>query len=157
MSIQKSQMTQTVKWVTRNQEKLNFSYSIQRRSVWKPEQKSLLIHSLIYGYPIPPFYALESDDNNLYMLDGKQRMTTFIDFVEGKFALTELPEINNINITGLTFEQLPEDFQDEILTTNLNIYRFKDITDEEVENLFYRLNNGTALSKIELTRSIQLL
>lgn len=154
MSLQKAQMTQTVKWVVKNQEKLNFNYSIQRRSVWKPEQKSLLIHSLIYGYPIPPFYALESDDNELYMLDGKQRMSTFIDFVEGKFALTELPKIEGINISGLTFEQLTEEFRDEILSTNLNIYRFKNITDEEIENLFFRLNNGTPLSKIELTRSI---
>jgi uncharacterized protein with ParB-like and HNH nuclease domain len=54
---------------------INFDNAVQRGYVWDNNRKSLLIHSMIEGYPIPAFYAAKND-NGYDMLDGKQRLNT---------------------------------------------------------------------------------
>ena len=36
--------------------KVNYDNAVQRNLVWDAEKKSLLIHSMIYGYAIPAMY-----------------------------------------------------------------------------------------------------
>ena len=50
--------------------------------------KSLLIHSLLSGFPVNPIYVIECD-NVLYTLDGSQRTSTCIEFLNNKFALSK--------------------------------------------------------------------
>ena len=53
--------------------KVNYDNAVQRNLVWDIEKKSLLIHSMIYGYAIPAMYFTR-DENGVYdSLDGKQR------------------------------------------------------------------------------------
>ncbi|WP_270816331.1 DUF262 domain-containing protein [Hungatella effluvii] len=140
--------------------KITFDNAVQRGYVWDTTRKSLLIHSMIVGYPIPAFYAAKNDDG-YDMLDGQQRSRTITDFLEGKFALTGVPEVEAenedgtteiIDITGLKFDQLRQSIQDEITGYSLTVYYFDGITDDEISELFFRLNNGKPLSAIELTR-----
>lgn len=139
-----------------------FDNAIQRGLVWTNDKKSLLIDSMIQGYPIPPFFAKKKETGVYDMLDGKQRMNAVADYISGKFELCNLEEITYkdysgsekiIDINGKKFADLPEEFQDEIMHYSFLIYYFDEgITDEEVNELFYRLNNGKPLSSIELTR-----
>ena len=147
---------------------ITFENAVQRSYCWDNKRKSLLIHSFIEGYPVPPFYAVKTETGAYDMLDGRQRGETIRTFLNNEFALTELDEveteetiqeegktqsiIKNIDITGKTFSELPEDIQDRIKDYSLTIYFFQDISDEEITELFFRLNNGKALSSIELTR-----
>lgn len=140
--------------------KITFDNAVQRGYVWDTTRKSLLIHSMIVGYPIPAFFAAKNDDG-YDMLDGQQRSRTITDFLEGKFALTGVPEVEAenedgtteiIDITGLKFDQLRQSIQDEITGYSLTVYYFDGITDDEISELFFRLNNGKPLSAIELTR-----
>ena len=71
-----------------------FDAAIQRNLVWDDERKSLLIHSMLSGYPIPPMYATK-DDRSYSMLDGKQRSNAIADYLSGKFTLTGIPEVNS--------------------------------------------------------------
>jgi len=147
---------------------ITFENAVQRSYCWDNKRKSLLIHSFIEGYPVPPFYAVKTETGAYDMLDGRQRGETIKTFLNNEFALTELDEveteetiqeegktqsiIKNIDITGKTFSELPEDIQDRIKDYSLTIYFFQDISDEEISEMFFRLNNGKPLSSIELTR-----
>jgi hypothetical protein len=152
----KSNMTITPKWLLKNETKTRFDLSIQRGFVWDAERKSLFINSLIEGYPVPAFYALDStEDDFLWLLDGKQRLGTVLAYLKEEFALSKnTPNINDVDIAGLKFSELPEEFQDEIKNFGFNIWKFKNITELERDQLFYRLNYGMALSKMELTRVV---
>ena len=45
--------------------------AVQRGFVWDNDKQSLLIHSMLTGYPIPPFF-MSKNDNVYSLLDGKR-------------------------------------------------------------------------------------
>ena len=139
--------------------KVNYDNAVQRNLVWDTEKKSLLIHSMIYGYAIPAMYFTR-DENGVYdSLDGKQRSNTISEFLHDEFALSaDTPAVVDENggiedISGMYFSQLPEWVQDKIKDYNLTIYYYEDMTEQEIREFFRRLNNGKPLSAIELTRA----
>jgi len=164
--IRKANMQWSVKYLVKQSKsnKISFDNAIQRGYCWDKERKSLLIHSVIEGYPIPAFYAAKNaaDSASMYdMLDGKQRSNALCEFLDDKYALSDLPcirfengqgEQDEIDISGLKYSQLPEELQDTINDYSLTVYYFDGITEEEIAELFWRLNNGKPLSAIELTR-----
>ena len=143
-----------------NKGTITFDNAVQRGLVWDDERKSLLIHSMLEGYPIPPMYAAkDSETKNYSMLDGKQRSNAINDFLSGRFTLKNIPEVTledgtEVDINGMYFSGLDEEMQDALNNYPLVVYYFEDITDEQVAELFYRLNNGKALSQIEHSRSV---
>lgn len=139
--------------------KVNYDNAVQRSLIWDEDKKSLLIHSMIYGYAIPAMYFTR-DENGVYdSLDGKQRSNTISEFLHDEFALSaDTPAVVDENggmedISGMYFSQLPEWVQDKIKDYNLTIYYYEDMTEQEVREFFRRLNNGKPLSAIELTRA----
>lgn len=139
-------------------DEINFDCAVQRGLVWDNEKKSLLIHSILYGYSIPAFYMTKNEDGSYDSLDGKQRSNAIFDFMTGQYALAEdfpiVYDDNNEkeNFSGMFWAQLPEWAQDKIKDYSLTVYYFEDMTDEEVREFFRRLNNGKPLSAVELTR-----
>ena len=139
--------------------KVNYDNAVQRNLVWDEDKKSLLIHSMIYGYAIPAMYFTR-DENGVYdSLDGKQRSNTISEYLHDEFALsTDTPAVVDDNgcvedVSGLYFSQLPEWVRDRIKDYNLTIYYYEGMTEAEVREFFRRLNNGKPLSAIELTRA----
>ncbi|MCY7947954.1 DUF262 domain-containing protein [Bacillus atrophaeus] len=143
---------------------VSFEYPIQRKGEqWDPEQKSTFIHSLAGDYPVPPLYAIEEEReieingkkkkvNVLFILDGKQRSTNVNDFINLKYPLHD--ELEDVEIYGEKyqlakkwFNELDPVVQDAILDFKLDIVKLENATDEEIEEIFFRLNNGTPLSK----------
>jgi hypothetical protein len=156
--IKKANINWSAKQLVKMTEKgtINFDSSVQRGLVWDKERKSLLIHSMIEGYPIPAFYA-SKDENGYSMLDGKQRSNAIADYLNDRFELTGIPEISTeeikqIDINNHKFSELPEDLQDSIKDYSLTVYYFDGITEDEISEMFFRLNNGKPLTSIELTR-----
>lgn len=157
--IKKANISWTAKQYVKMMEKgsIVFDNSIQRGYVWDSGRKSLLIHSMIAGYPIPAFYAAKDENGNYSMLDGRQRSETIRSFMANEFSLCDLPEIETdnglVDISGLDYSQLIDDMKDSISGYSLNIYYFDNITDDEVSEMFYRLNNGKPLSTFDIMRS----
>lgn len=139
--------------------KVNYDNAVQRSLVWDTEKKSLLIHSMIYGYAIPAMYFTRDEDGVYDSLDGKQRSNTISEYLHDEFALsTDTPTVVGDNgcvedVSGLYFSQLPEWAQDKIKDYNLTIYYYEGMTEAEIREFFRRLNNGKPLSAIELTRA----
>ena len=163
MSMKKATLNMSVKSLQKrvNNGEIIFTNAIQRNLCWDIKKKSLLIHSLISGYPIPPLYSRRAtnEEGKVYydMLDGKQRSNAIVQFLNDEYKLGDLAEVTlesgeEVDISGLHFSELPEEIQDEIKDTTLTVFYFEDITDEEVTEMFFRLNNGKPLSAIELTR-----
>jgi hypothetical protein len=154
---------------------LRFDYPIQRKGgQWDALQQSLLIHSIAGDYPVPPILVLkgELEEKEVdYVLDGKQRTTTVLNFLvgvkdadgnypENAYRLhEETPEVyvegtdEPFEIAGKYFDELPEDVQNEIQSANFQIQRLEGATDEEIEELFFRWNNGTPLTKQQKARA----
>lgn len=135
-----------------------FDAIFQRSLVWEQRRKSNLIHSMIEGYPIPPFFAQKVDGRIYSFLDGKQRMNTIKEFINNEFYLIDIPEVTTvaddgtetpINIEGKYYKDLPEDIQDAIKDYHLTVYYYEDISPEQVRMLFAKLNNGKPLSTKE--------
>lgn len=160
--MKKSNINWTVKNIAKNIDKgiINFNYPIQREGgQWDNLQQSLLIHSIASDYPIPAIYAiaekgeLNGKETLLYqILDGKQRLTNIAGFVNGDYALHEDTPKTTIDgeeyeLSEMIFDELNEEVQDQILSFAIQTYKLDEFTDEEVEDLFFRLNNGTPLSK----------
>lgn len=170
MAIKKANIQWSAKQLTKSIEKgtITFDNAVQRGYVWDQDRKSLLIHSMIEGYPIPAFFAAK-DEKKYSMLDGKQRSETISGYINNQYFLTNLPEVmaeitvqdsdgkkkvieEEIDINGSYFSDLPEELQDKIKDYSLTVYYFDGITEEEVNEMFFRLNNGKPLTAIELTR-----
>lgn len=49
-------------------------------NAWTKEQQNGLINSILQGFPIPPVYLIERGTNTYIVVDGKQRLTTIINF-----------------------------------------------------------------------------
>lgn len=107
----------------------------------------------------PPIYAKRGDDKKYDVLDGQQRLTTVSKFINDEYALSELPELvvtdeatgetNKYSVSGLKFSKFPEELQEIIKGFTFSIIYFDDITQEEVREIFIRLNNGKPLSTKE--------
>lgn len=157
--MKKTSIPFTIKKIMQKIEKENikFNYCVQRKEdQWSLDKKSLLIHSILGDYPIPPIYTFD-DDGAYQVLDGKQRCTTIKSFINNEFALTDVPEVimdgEEYEISGLKFSELHEDLQDEINGSSLLMYIFTDCSEDEVSEIFYRLNNGESLTQGQQTRA----
>ena len=162
--IKRTSTNWTVKRMVKLWEKgeITFDNVVQRNYVWDNARKSLLIHSVLTGYPVPSLYVVKTEDSCNDMLDGKQRCEAFKSFKEDGFELTDVQEVAVetedgevvvYDLNGRTFSTLPEDMQDTVNDFVLSINCFENcITDEEIHEMFFRLNNGKPLSAIELTR-----
>lgn len=155
-----------------------FDHPMQRKpGQWDLEQQSLLIHSVLAGFAIPQAYALqqfEGDYDSFSVLDGKQRFTTLNDYLKDGFKLAEDTPVVSIQkrkvvmdengqrkqqtsveeyeIAGKYFSEIDPKLQDNLKDKVLSVIVLTDCTDEEIEDQFYRLNNGTALTKDQKTR-----
>lgn len=90
---------------------------LQRPFCWNQFQKSELIKSVLKDIKIPPVYAICGGDNDrtYRIVDGKQRLSTLIDFYDGKFPIT-------INGIDYFYSDLDKDAQDEIAYFHITAY-----------------------------------
>ena len=89
--MQTSNKERTLSWIVNQYKKgnISFSHKLQRPiGLWNNKMRSYLIHSLLVGYPVNPIYVVVEDDV-IYTLDGSQRTSTCIDFINGKFVLNK--------------------------------------------------------------------
>lgn len=155
-----------------NNGELRFDYPIQRASgQWDELQKSLLIHSVVAGMPIPPIAVAKADVDGVegeYVIDGKQRTTTILDFLAGiKDENGNYPQsayrlhddtpnviIEDVEyaISSLYFDEIHDDVKSELHSEGFMIQRMENASDEEIEEIFNRWNNGTPLTKQQKAR-----
>lgn len=80
----------TVDSLVRNQVSYDFNPPYQRNKVWTIEAKRCLIETIISNNTINAMHICIKDEDveSYYVIDGKQRFTTIIDFANGDFPIT---------------------------------------------------------------------
>ena len=127
----------------------------QRGSVWKKgKQRSELIESILMGIPIPIIYLFETKDGKKEVVDGRQRITTLINFLNNEFSLTDLKMLPMIN--GKKFQDLEPILQSKIEDYQLMAYVIQPPTPERVKyDIFDRVNRGgTQLNNQEMRNAL---
>ncbi|MDR2768658.1 MAG: DUF262 domain-containing protein, partial [Treponema sp.] len=135
----------------------------QRNFVFDRQKASRLIESILLDVPIPVIYFAEESDGRYSVIDGQQRLTSFLSFVEEKFPIGQT--YTDFTLTGLRilpelnkkkFTDLEPSMQLKIKSTALHTIIIKNDSDEDVKfEIFERLNTGSMkLNEDEIRNSV---
>lgn len=129
--------------------KLTIQPEYQRNYIYADGKRDVaVIESILKGYPLGLIYFNKVNDNNLEVLDGQQRITSFGRYVTGKFA------IKDDNGMEQYFSGIAKDKQDLILQTKLLIYECEG-TESEIKEWFKTINiAGVPLNNQELLNAV---
>lgn len=156
-----SSKERTLQWINNQKSKgnISFDHRLQRPiDQWNTRLKSLLIHSLLTGIPVNPIYVVE-EENIIHPLDGSQRTSTCISYLNDEFALskdtpnvsiavTENGEqiIKEYEIAGKKFKKLDDEVKETLLACTLEFCTLTDYTDDDIKTMFERQNSGKPLN-----------
>lgn len=104
----------------------------QRDYVWEDADKEALLDSIFAHIEIGKFAFIKKDysSSNLYeILDGKQRLSTLLDFYENRFPYK-----------GVYFNDLSVRDKRTIMNTNVSVGKTENLPLEEIYKYFYKLN-----------------
>ena len=126
----------------------------QRDFVWEPPKQSKLIESCLMRIPLPVLYVAErKEDGLIAVVDGLQRLTTFVRFLGNKLALTGLGHDHPWN--GKRFSDLPADIQERAEDTQLTLYILdKGAPPRAQLDIFERVNSGAVLTRQQMRNAI---
>jgi uncharacterized protein with ParB-like and HNH nuclease domain len=97
----------------------------QRDYVYDNKRASKLVESLLMGIPIPTVYLCQEQDETYSVIDGQQRITSFVKYLENEYALAGLSELPALN--GKLFKELDKSVQKKLKSSS-----FERITGTEV-------------------------
>ena len=124
----------------------------QRDFIWPEDTQSKLIESVVMRIPLPVFYLAEDDAGKMVVVDGLQRLSTFLRFVNGdlKLRLADREELH-----GRTFDDLEPKLQTRIEDCNLVFYVIDSKVPERARlDIFERVNGGVPLSRQQMRNSL---
>ena len=123
----------------------------QRDYIMDEYKASKLIESVLLQIPIPTVYLCEEMDNTLSIIDGQQRLTSFVKYLKNEFELKGLEEYTNLN--GKKFIDLDKEIQRVIKTTTIHSIVIKKESQELKYEIFSRLNQGSTSLKAQELRN----
>ena len=138
----------------------------QRGVVWNPDQQKKLIDSVLRGYQLPVIYLHYKErtefglkQQSYDIIDGQQRMESLYRFHEGAFPLLAPSEPSArfprfiadqpCSWAGKRFPDLSEDLKEQFLSTELPVAIIESNDDNEIRDLFVRLQAGSSLNSQE--------
>lgn len=137
----------------------------QRLFRWDDEQKTRFIESLLLGIPIPPIFVAANNEGIWELVDGLQRISTFLSFI-GVLKLGKQSDKGNkwkllsgtrvSSLEGYTYETLPQKYRLSLkrAVCRVEILKWDSNYDMRYE-LFNRLNTGgTPLTRQEIRNCI---
>ena len=134
---------------------INVEPDFQRAYRWSAKQRSSLIESMLLSIPLPPVFVSQDDEGNWDVIDGVQRLTTIISFMDTPgmpfeaFPLESLEYLSELE--GLKWNELPLALQRRIEQTRIDVTIVDSTSSKDAKyNLFLRLNAGSVLSQQEL-------
>lgn len=160
--------------------KLVFDPVYQRESnVWGLKRKQNFVFTLVNNkrYVIPAIYFNEKASglfsSRFDIVDGKQRITTIIEFIRGIILmgkdwqhviaplkvpaipaelLVDAPHLEQYQ--NKTYDKLPKELQDLVLDAELTVILFQNYEDATMRNIFGFLQEGVPLNPQEKLKSV---
>jgi len=131
---------------------INTNPDYQRPPVWSTSQKQLLVDSILRGYDVPKFYWNQVGKKQIGydVVDGQQRIRAICEFCAGGYGLPKnADQIDGNPVAGLKYSELPFDLRIKWDTYNLDVVIMEDVDEDEIREMFLRLQNGTSLKAQE--------
>ena len=120
---------------------LDLSPRFQRRNRWDRERQSQLIESFILNVPVPAVYLAEESKGVFAVIDGKQRLTAIVQFLNDEFRLTRLGLRRDLE--GARFSDLPSEVAATLRMRPIRAVTIMRQTPDWVKHeVFVRLNRG---------------
>lgn len=124
--------------------------NLQRDFVWNLDQKRELIWSMILERNIPTLSFIVTKNDTYQVIDGKQRLSTMLDFIDNKFTIL-------IDDVEYFLKDLPIDYQSFfkrfMIRCDLVYEQSEPLTDQQKIEWFYLLNfAGTQIEKEHLEK-----
>lgn len=130
--------------------------------VWTKEKKQLLIDSVLNDYDIPKIYfhvyekQQQIETGLAYsVIDGRQRLETIWQFIEGKFTLSSdfvFQRDPSLELSGLSYEDIAKEYPKIRIQFDsfvLPIVGVKTDDEDLIEDMFSRLNEAVPLNAAE--------
>lgn len=120
--------------------KLNTEFQ-RKEGLWKDEQQSRLIESILIRFPLPVFYFDGSNPDEWLVIDGLQRLTSLRRFLVTKeLKLTGLEFLTFLE--GKNWDDLDRPQQRQLNETSLQCYILEQGDIDVKFNIFKRINTG---------------
>ncbi len=130
----------------------------QRLFRWSREQRSRLIESILLRLPIPPIFLIEDENGVLELIDGLQRTSSVIQFLDhnaigqGELVLEGCDILDEIN--GMKYEDFSTSIRLGLKRTPIRAVIIKKSGDDYVKyEMFKRLNTGGELLSAQEIRN----
>lgn len=141
-----------------NQKEIIIRPEYQRLFRWTPEQRSRLIESVILGLPIPPIFLVEGNNGVLELIDGLQRTSSVLQFLdhdsigEVELVLAGCDIMTSLN--GLSFKTLPLSVRLKVKRSPIRATIINKSGDAYIKyEMFKRLNTGGSLLSAQEIRN----
>lgn len=114
----------------------------QRNYVYDVKRASKVIESILLDIPLPAIFANEEQDGSMEIIDGVQRISSIIKFIDGEYKLTGLDILSEYN--DKSFKEFTQEQKRIFRLKNLRIIKFKKDCSEDIKfEIFLRLNQGS--------------
>ena len=134
-------------------DRINLDAEYQRGIVWSKPQQQLLLDSIFRGFDLPKIFLRKLPDGSQYLfdvIDGVQRLTAIWRFLSDDFPLLQSEKYPTDDaIGGKRWSELPQNAQDRLQFAKVTITELETDNDDEIRELFQRLQNGEPLNAAE--------
>ncbi len=147
---------------------LTISPDYQRLFRWEEEKQSRFVESLILEMPVPPIFVIETDDGIYELIDGLQRISSYLHFRGERLGVEDEDDDNKgvedyLRLQGcdivpdlneLTFNDLPKALQIKIKRSFVRMEVIKKESETALKyHMFKRLNTGGELLSAQEIRN----
>ena len=139
------------------QKKIDPKPAYQRGPVWSQAQQQLFIDSILRGYDIPKLYLRQISGSSYEweIIDGQQRLRAIWQFIDNRYPLSDDSDpVAGHQIAGKLFSELHDDLQQDFRAYELAVIIVEDAVDDDIEDMFLRLQNGVPLNSAEKRNAI---
>lgn len=123
----------------------------QREEVWDTAKKQLLIDSILRGWKLPKFYFVKTSDDKYDVEDGQQRLLAIFEFCSNELRLNA---DSTRRFGGPLYRDMSQRVADSFDDFEIEYDVIEDATDEELKDLFQRLQAGLPLNSSEKLNAI---
>lgn len=131
-------------------DEIDLQPDFQRNEVWSIPKKQKLIDTILRDWAVPPVFLISRNNGDSEeVLDGQQRLTAIRDFFSDNLKIDgcSKPENDYIkNIHEFRYSDLPDPLKKKINRFLVKVYTIEEYEPDEASELFYRLNQPTALT-----------
>jgi uncharacterized protein with ParB-like and HNH nuclease domain len=134
------------------EEIIDIAPEYQRLFQWREDRQSKFIESVLLGIPTPSLFMATNPDGTWEVIDGVQRLSTLVHFLDNKKAKKRTGISGNLTLEDLgklsafnnkRFSDIPNNIQISFRLKPIKVTTLSDKSDKKVRfDLFERLNTG---------------